>query len=95
MAGSVKFGRKAEYLHIGGEVSVDVSQIVGIFDMENTTVRDCTRRLLIAAEKEHRTVYATRELPRSFVITESGGKSRVWVSQLAAATLRKRLRGEE
>ncbi|MBR2284509.1 MAG: DUF370 domain-containing protein [Ruminococcus sp.] len=91
MTGRTKFGSRAEYLHIGGEISVDMSEIIGIFDMENTTVRECTRRLLAAAEKEHRIVYATRELPRSFVITESGGKARVWVSQLAAATLRKRL----
>ena len=44
------------YLHIGNDFSVDVRDIVGIFDIENTTVGSCTKSLLDRSEKEHRCV---------------------------------------
>ena len=38
--------KKTVYLHIGNNYSVDVRDIVGIFDMDNTTVSGFTNRLL-------------------------------------------------
>ena len=45
---------KTIYLHIGNNYSVDVREIIGIFDMDNTTVTSCTKKLLDKAEKEKR-----------------------------------------
>lgn len=78
---------KTIYLHIGNNYSVDVREIIGIFDMDNTTVTSCTKKLLDKAEKEKRLFLATYELPKTFIIT----KKRVYISQLAASTLKKRL----
>ncbi len=83
------------YLHIGNNCSVYLPEVVGIFDMDNTTVDPCTKTLLERAEREHRVYYASYELPKSFVITEKDGVCRIWISQLAASTLRKRLSGGE
>lgn len=83
--------KKTIYLHIGNNYSVDVRDIVGIFDMDNTTVSGFTNKLLDRAEKNKEVFYATYELPKSFIITEKNGKNRVYVSQLAASTLKKRL----
>ncbi|MCM1006519.1 MAG: DUF370 domain-containing protein [Ruminococcus flavefaciens] len=79
------------YLHIGNNYSVDVRDIVAIFDIENTTVGKSTKILLDRAEKEHKCVYTTYEMPKSFIITMKNGRERVYISQLAASTLRKRL----
>lgn len=79
------------YLHIGNNYSVDLRDVVGIFDMDNTTVDKSTRRLLEQAEKNRTITYATYELPKSFIITEKNGRVRVWVSQLSASTLKKRI----
>ena len=79
------------YLHLGNDYSVDVRDIVGIFDIENTTVGTCTKRLLDRAEKEKRCVYATMDMPKSFVIVMKNGVERLYISQLSASTLRKRL----
>lgn len=79
------------YLHLGNDFSVDIRDIVGIFDIENTTVGKCTKRLLDRAEKERRCVYATMDMPKSFVIVIKKGKEKLYISQLAASTLRKRL----
>ena len=79
------------YLHIGNSYSVDTRDIVGIFDIENTTVEKCTKNLLERVEKEKRCVYTTYEMPKSFIITVKNGREKVYISQLAASTLRKRL----
>ncbi len=78
---------KIIYLHIGNGYSVDVREIIGIFDMDNTTVTGTTKKLLDKAQKEKRLFLATYELPKTFIIT----KKRVYISQLAASTLKKRL----
>ena len=79
------------YLHIGNNYSVDIRDIIGIFDIENTTVEKCTKKMLERAEKEKHCVYTTYDMPKSFVITVRNGAEKVYISQLSAATLRKRL----
>ncbi len=77
----------AVYLHIGNNYSVDVRSIIGIFDMDNTTVTGVTKKLLDKAEKEKRLFLATYELPKTFIVTSE----KIYISQLAASTLKKRL----
>ena len=79
------------YLHIGNNYSVDIRDIIGIFDIENTTVEKCTKLLLDRAEKEHKCIYTTYEMPKSFIVTVRNGIERVYISQLSASTLKKRL----
>jgi hypothetical protein len=79
------------YLHLGNEYSVCIKDIVGIFDIENTTIGKATKELLERAEKEKRCVYATYDLPKSFVIVVKNGEEKIYISQLAAYTLQKRL----
>ncbi|MDE6780531.1 MAG: DUF370 domain-containing protein [Ruminococcus sp.] len=81
------------YLHIGNNHSVDTRDVVGIFDIENTTVGKCTKKLLEYAEKNHLCVYTTYEMPKSFIITVRDGREKLYISQLSAYTLRKRLGG--
>lgn len=79
------------YLHIGNNYSVDTRDVVGIFDIENTTVGKCTKKLLESAEKKHLCIYTTYEMPKSFIITVNAGNEKLYISQLSAYTLRKRL----
>ena len=64
--------------------------IVGIFDIENTTTGKYTKKLLECAEKNSLCVYTTYEMPKSFIVTVE----KVYISQLSAYTLRKRLKEE-
>ena len=79
------------YLHIGNNYSVNIYDIIGIFDIENTTVEKCTKKLLERAEKNHLCVYTTYDMPKSFVITMKDNKEKLYISQLSAYTLRKRM----
>ena len=80
------------YLHLGGDVAVRTRDIVGIFDMENTTEATVSRRFLADAEKGGRVYTVSYELPKAYVITcEADGTETVYITQVSAATLRRRL----
>jgi len=76
-----------KYLHLGNDVVVDMSTVVGIFDMDNTTVSAQTRNFLAKAQKDGMVIDVAEDLPKSFIITESGGKTCVYISSLASRTL--------
>lgn len=78
------------YLHVGNDVVVRMRDIVGIFDMENTTVSKLTRQFLADAQKGGRVVNVTQELPKSFIVCENNKQETVYISQISAATLRGR-----
>jgi hypothetical protein len=82
------------YLHIGNDYSVKIDDILGIFDLENTTVGKYTKEYLERAEKEKCCVYTTFEMPKSFITVLKNGKETVYISQLSVSTLRKRLDSE-
>lgn len=82
------------YLHLGGDVAVKTDDIIGIFDMDNTTVSAKTRSFLKTAQKNGEISDVTDDLPKSFIVTEISGKSRVYISSLAARTLLKRAKSE-
>lgn len=79
------------YLHLGQSAVVSQRSIIGIFDLDHTSVSARTRRLLDLAEKEGRVVSVSEDLPKSFVLCGEGeGPSLIYLSQLSTATLRGR-----
>ena len=80
------------YLHLGQETVVKTRDVVGIFDMDTSTVAKSTRDFLNRKEKEKEVITVTFELPKTFVITnkKKSKKSLVYISQLSSATLQKR-----
>ena len=79
------------FLHAGNGKNIREKDIIGIFDMENTTVSKHTRRFLADAEKAGNIVTVSPELPKSFVVAaEKGGGKTVYISQLSTATLLRR-----
>ena len=80
------------YLHLGQEVVVRHSDIIGVFDMDNTTVSPHTRDFLRRAENGGQVTYVSMELPKSFTVCapKKGGEQQVYISQIAPSTLRKR-----
>ncbi len=80
------------YLHLGQETVVKTRDVVGIFDMDTSTVAKSTRDFLNRKEKEKEVITVTFELPKTFVITnkKKSKKSLVYISQLSSSTLQKR-----
>jgi hypothetical protein len=67
------------------------SEIIGIFDLENTSISKRTRDFLNKAEKDGRVITITYDLPRTFVIAGKTFKdSKIYISQISSQTLLKR-----
>lgn len=79
------------YKNLGNNTVIKEKEIIGIFDIDNTTVSSRTRKFLEIAQKESNIILTSNELPKSFVVISKGKrKNRVYISQLAPATLSKR-----
>ncbi|MEG1620999.1 MAG: DUF370 domain-containing protein [Oscillospiraceae bacterium] len=78
------------YLHLGNDVVVNTKEIVGIYDIDNTSISKATKEYLAAAEKGGNVINVTYEIPKSYVVCENKGKTRVYISQLSPQTLGKR-----
>ena len=79
------------YLNIGNDMSVRDKNIIGIFDMDNTSISKRTREFLEKTEKEGQVVPCD-DLPKSFILTTEYGFERVYLTTLSASTLEKRLK---
>lgn len=79
------------YLNLGKGLVVPYADIVAIFDLDNSSYSHITRELLARAEKEGLVISACDDLPKSFVLTSENEKQRVYLSQLAPATLASRI----
>lgn len=85
------------YLHIGQDSVVRFSDIVGIFDIDTSSLSPLTREFLAKAQKEGRVVDVTPDLPKSFIVcnedTRRRGPDTVYISQISSTTLLKRTAG--
>lgn len=79
------------YLHLGGDISVKIKNIVAIMDMETTSVSKITKDFLKIAQKSNSVVNVNdEELPKSYVITSENDETRVYISPISSQTLLKR-----
>jgi len=78
------------YLHLGQSVVVTEADVIGIFDLDNTTGSHITRKFLADAEKAGRVINVSDELPRSFIVSSTGTEINIHLSQLTPQTLLKR-----
>jgi len=78
------------YLHLGKGTVINTDGIIGIFDLDITSQSHLTRKYLAAAEKSGQVINAAEDIPKSFVVCKENGKSTVYLSQMATATLLRR-----
>lgn len=76
------------FLHLGDSTVVNTKDIIGIFDMDTSTVNKATRDYLSLAEKNKKIVYVNYDLPKSFVVTND----KIFVCPINTSTLFKRAR---
>ena len=74
------------YLHIGEDTLIKDKEIIGIFDMDTSTVNKATRDYLKKAETDKRVIYVNYDLPKCFVVTDD----KVYVSPINTGSLNKR-----
>ena len=78
------------YLHLGRDIAVSYSSIVGIFDFDTSTHSHLSRQFFDRAEEKGQVVVVTDELPRSAVVCIENGEQVVYITQVSSQTLYKR-----
>lgn len=77
------------YVDIGTDFLIKNSDIVGIFDLDNTTTTTShTNNFLNEKQRQGKVVYLVKDLPKSFVLTQDGT---VYVVELSSQIIRRRL----
>ena len=80
------------FIHIGQDTVVIDKEIIGIFDMDNTTVMKKTIDYLNNAEKEKSVInLAPFELPKSFIVCQTPKGKRIYISPVSVGTILRRI----
>lgn len=79
------------YLHLGQTAMVPHREMIGFFDLDNTTQSHLTRKFLERAEKEGRLESLTDDIPKTFALCGKRGDAKIYFSQFSTATLRGRV----
>lgn len=75
------------FLHIGEGKIISKKDIVGIFDLETTSVSKKTKEFLKINEKKGNMEYIGTEIPKTYVVSS---KKKVYITQISPQTLHKR-----
>ena len=81
------------YLHIGNNVSISDKDIVGIFDIEKTTVTGETRGFLSHSEQDGTSITISDDMPKSFIVVSNKKDEtdqKVYISPISSSTLKER-----
>lgn len=78
------------YIHLGNETVVKTEDVIGIFDLETSTLSKHTRKFLATAEKQKQVINVSYELPKSFIVCNKQKNNKIYISQISSTTLLKR-----
>ena len=78
------------YLHIGNGKSVKKKNVIGIFDLDTSTVTKTGKDFINKSERRGEVEYDDDDLPRSFVLVEDNKKYKVMLSRISSKGLTQR-----
>lgn len=79
------------FVNIGNDMAVRADTVIGIFDLDNTTVSPRTRAFLKKAQ-ENGEIIPCDDLPKSYVLTREYGMTKIYESAMSVQTLEKRMK---
>lgn len=77
-------------MHLGQNIVIEQSDILGIFDLDNSTSSQITKNFLKKAAEQKQIIEVFDDIPKSLILTEHKGESKVYFSQLSPQTLKGR-----
>lgn len=84
------------FLHLGNDVVINTKNLIGIFDIDKSSISKFTKEYLNNAEKMKRIVNVSFELPKSFIVClDENFNETVYISQISPSTLKKRFLKKE
>ena len=79
------------YLHIGNGQSVKKKDIIGVFDLDTSTVTKTGKDFINKLEREGAVEYSDDDLPRSFVLISEEKKCKAKLSRISTKGLMARV----
>lgn len=77
------------YLHLGNDVLVRNKDIIGIFDIENTSTGKITKDFLNFSKNKF--ISVNFDMPKSFIVCKDvNNKEKIYISPISVTTLKKR-----
>ena len=84
------------YLHIGNGINIRKKDIIGIFDLDSSTVSSLTKKYISKNEKEGNVRYEDTDLPRTFVLYKNkNNEHKIELSRISSQGLRIRAESNE
>ncbi len=81
------------YIEIGQDTVITDKNILGIFDLDNTTVSKATREYINTASKKGECITVSlEELPKSFIVTVEKDERKIYISPFNTSTIFKRIK---
>jgi hypothetical protein len=78
------------YLHLGNDVTIRTRDLIGIFDLDTSTISRDTQDFLKRCEAADLVTNVSRDLPKSFVLCRYNGAIQLFISAISSSTLKKR-----
>lgn len=77
------------YLHLGNDIIIRNKDIIGIFDIENSTTGQITKDFLSKTSKKQ--ISVSFDMPKSFIVCKDvNNKEIIYISPISVSTLKKR-----
>ena len=77
------------YIHLGRDYVLNDRDIIGIFNLETTTISPSGREFLNYAQKNGAVVSLSEELPQCYVLADAPVDT-VYLSELSSAAMKRR-----
>lgn len=77
-------------IHLGKDVCVHFSDIIGAFDLDNASISKHTRSFLADAQKNNLVFNVSESLPRCFVVCSGESSIKVYITHISSETIKKR-----
>ena len=74
------------FLFLGGDVTVQKKDVIGIFDIEECSVSRMTADYLNSCQKKGRVEYVSLDMPKSFIVCSD----KTYISNVSNSTINKR-----
>lgn len=79
------------YLHIGNGKSIRKDKIIGIFDLDTSTVSKITKEFINKNDRMGRLEYTDSDLPRAFILHEDEKGYSIKLSRISTQGLKIRI----
>ena len=75
------------YINVGAGRILLKEDILGIFDLDTASTKTDTKRFLSKCESEGHLIPVGNDIPKSFVLTASGRRETVYITQLSVSSI--------